>query len=296
VLARYVGNRLSESWGQSVVVDNRTGAAGVLAADALAKAAPDGYNLLVGGDGPITILPNLQKNLPYDARRDLLPVAPLGQIDFVLVAHPKTGLRSVGDFVRAAKAQPGRLNYASAGNGSALQFAMEMLKQRRHLRHPHSLGRRPARRDRRPGRPDVHRHRAGPAPHPQRPRGGPGHLGRTAQCAAAECPPWAKPTPAFGPAPGSACLRPPARPRPCWSHWRRGQPHSAQPGRPQGTGGPGHRGGQPVAPAFAQQVSTEYTRYAQIVKSAGITPIEGRPRAAAMAKLATFRLSLSAPA
>jgi hypothetical protein len=250
VLARYVGNRLSESWGQSVVVDNRTGAAGVLAADALAKAAPDGYNLLVGGDGPITILPNLQKNLPYDARRDLLPVAPLGQIDFVLVAHPKTGLRSVGDFVRAAKAQPGRLNYASAGNGSALQFAMEMLKQRRHLRHPHSLpGRRPARRDRRPGRPDVHRHR--PAlPHIR--------SGRVVALATSgeqrallpESPPWAKPTPAFGPAPGSACLRRPARPRPCWSRWRRGQSHSAQPGRPQGTGGPGHRGGQPVAPGF----------------------------------------------
>ena len=118
VLARYLSTRLSEQWKQPVVVDNKAGAAGILAADGLAKAQPDGYSLLVGADGPITILPNLQASLPYDARRDLLPVVSLGQIDFVLVANPKTGYRSVADFVRAAKAQPGRINYASAGNGS----------------------------------------------------------------------------------------------------------------------------------------------------------------------------------
>eukprot|EP01032_Pedospumella_encystans_P034161 gene34161-38612_t len=130
VLARYLSSRLSEQWKQPVVVDNKAGAAGILAADGLAKAQPDGYSLLVGADGPITILPNLQASLPYDARRDLVPVVSLGQIDFVLVANPKTGYRSVADFVRAAKAQPGRINYASAGNGSPQQLGMELFKQK----------------------------------------------------------------------------------------------------------------------------------------------------------------------
>jgi tripartite-type tricarboxylate transporter receptor subunit TctC len=130
VLARALAIRLSAQWKQPVVVDNRAGAAGILAADGLAKAPADGYSLLVGADGPITILPNIQRDLPYDAQRDLLPVVSLGQIDFVLVANPKTGFRTVADFVRAAKAQPGRYNYASAGNGSPQHLAMEMLKER----------------------------------------------------------------------------------------------------------------------------------------------------------------------
>jgi tripartite-type tricarboxylate transporter receptor subunit TctC len=130
VLARLLGQRLSEQWKQPVVVDNRAGAAGILAADGLAKAQPDGYSLLVGADGPITILPNIQAGLPYDARRDLVPVVSLGQIDFVLVANPKTGFHTVADFVRAAKAHPGRINYASAGNGSPQQMSMELLKQK----------------------------------------------------------------------------------------------------------------------------------------------------------------------
>ncbi|MES2610182.1 MAG: tripartite tricarboxylate transporter substrate-binding protein [Pseudomonadota bacterium] len=129
VLARYLSQRLAEQWKQPVVVDNRGAAGGVVAADALAKSPADGYSLLVGGDGPITILPNLQNNLPYNAQRDLVPVVSLGHVDFVLVANAKTGFRALNDFVRAAKAEPGRYSYASAGNGSALQFSMEMLKQ-----------------------------------------------------------------------------------------------------------------------------------------------------------------------
>lgn len=131
VLARYLGTRLAEAWKQPVVVDNRAGAGGIVAADALAKSAADGYSLLVGADGPITILPNLQPTaMPYDALRDLVPVVSLGKIDFVLVANPKTGFRKLGDFIQAARAKPGLYNYASAGNGSPQQLAMEMLKQR----------------------------------------------------------------------------------------------------------------------------------------------------------------------
>lgn len=130
VLARYLGTRLGETWKQPVVIDNRVGAGGIVAADAIAKSSPDGYALLVGADGPITILPNLQAGLPYDALRDLVPVVSLGKIDFVLVAHPKTGFKTLKDLVQAAKAQPGKYNYASAGNGSPQQLGMELLKQR----------------------------------------------------------------------------------------------------------------------------------------------------------------------
>ncbi|MET0210552.1 MAG: tripartite tricarboxylate transporter substrate-binding protein, partial [Burkholderiaceae bacterium] len=130
VLARYLAARLPDAWKQPVVVDNRMGAGGIIAAEALVKAPADGYALLVGADGPITILPNLQANLSYDARRDLVPVVSLGQIDFVLVANPKTGFRTLKDFTAAAKAHPGKYNYASAGNGSPQQMSMELLKQR----------------------------------------------------------------------------------------------------------------------------------------------------------------------
>ena len=130
VLARYLGTRLADTWKQPVVVENRAGAGGIVAADAVSKAAPDGYTLLVGADGPITILPALRKGLPYDVERDLVPVASLGETDFLLVAHPRTGFKTLQDFITAARAQPGRYNYASAGNGTALQFSMEQLKQK----------------------------------------------------------------------------------------------------------------------------------------------------------------------
>lgn len=129
VVTRRVGARLAENLGQPVVVDNRAGAGGVIAVDAVAKAAPDGYTLLAGADGPITILPTLSASLPYDPRRDLVPVVSLGETDFLLVAHPRTGFKTVADLVRAAKARPGQYNYASAGNGSPQHFAAELLKQ-----------------------------------------------------------------------------------------------------------------------------------------------------------------------
>lgn len=129
VIARYVAQHLGEHWGQPVTVENRAGAGGIVAADAVAKAAPDGLTLLLGADGPLTILPALQVTLPYNPQRDLVPVVSLGETDFVLVAHPKTGFHSLQDFISAARRAPGRYNYASAGNGSPQQFGMELLKQ-----------------------------------------------------------------------------------------------------------------------------------------------------------------------
>lgn len=275
VLARFVGHRLAETWGQRVVVDNRTGAAGVLAADALAKAPPDGYNLLVGGDGPVTILPNLQKNLPYDARRDLLPVVPLGQIDFVLVAHPKAGLRSVDDFVRTAKAQPGRLNYASAGNGSALQFAMELLKQRTGVFATHipyrggPLGLQ----DVIAGQVDLMFIAIGPAlPHIRS-----GRLvalatsGEQRNALLPDVPTVAETYPGFRAGTWFGLFAPAGTPQTVLD------PLAAEvnrilrsPAARQELAALGIEAASLSQQAFARQVSTEYTRYAQIVKAAGI--------------------------
>lgn len=130
ILARQVGQQLSKSWGQPVLVENKGSAGGVTAVDAVVKSAPDGHTLLVGGDGAITIMPHLQQHLPYDVKSDVVPVVKLGQVDFVLVANPRQGFQTVQDLVNAAKANPGRLNYASAGSGSALHLSMELLKQR----------------------------------------------------------------------------------------------------------------------------------------------------------------------
>ncbi len=130
ILARQVGQQLSKGWSQPVLVENKGSAGGVSAVDAVVKSTPDGHTLLVGGDGAITIMPHLQQHLPYDVKQDLVPVIKLGQVDFVLVAHPRHGFKTVQDLVKAAKARPGGLNYASAGTGSALHLSMELLKQR----------------------------------------------------------------------------------------------------------------------------------------------------------------------
>ena len=91
LLARQVGNVVSKDWKQAVVVENKGAAGGVSAVDSVIKAQPDGYTLLVGGDSAITIMPNVQRNLPYDVKQDLVPVTKLGQSEFVLVASPKKG-------------------------------------------------------------------------------------------------------------------------------------------------------------------------------------------------------------
>lgn len=129
VVTRQVASRMADRWKQPVVVENRAGAGGIVAADAVAKAPADGYTLLAGADGPITILPSLSATLPYDPKRDLVPVASLGETDFLLVANPKTGFKTLHDFIKAAKVRPGKYNYASAGNGSPQQFGAELLKQ-----------------------------------------------------------------------------------------------------------------------------------------------------------------------
>ena len=130
LLARQVGNLVSKEWKQPVLVENKGAAGGVSAVDAVVKAQADGHTLLVGGDSAITIMPHVQRNLPYDVKSDLVPVTKLGQSDFVLVANPRRGFHSLQDFVRYAKGHPGKINYASSGTGGAQHLAMEQFKQR----------------------------------------------------------------------------------------------------------------------------------------------------------------------
>ena len=134
---RVVGNRLTEMWGQSVLVDNRTGAGGSIGAEYVARSAPDGYTLLLGNAGPMTINPGLQKKLPYDAQRDFVPVSQLTASPMVLVVHPSMPVRTVPDLVRFAKARPGQLIYASAGIGNLQHLGMEALQTMAGIRMNH---------------------------------------------------------------------------------------------------------------------------------------------------------------
>ena len=127
-LARIVALKLSESWAHPVIVDQRPGAGGIVAADAVAKSAPDGYTLLLS-TGSYTINSVLQPKLPYDFVKDLSPVTLIATLPFVLVVNPSVPVNSLKELVALAKAQPKKLNYASSGNGTPPHLAGEMLKQ-----------------------------------------------------------------------------------------------------------------------------------------------------------------------
>ena len=131
MIGRHVGVKLSRALGQAVVVENRVGANGIIGTDFTAKSAPDGYTIMVGGIGPHAINPSLYKKLPYDAVRDFTPIVQIANQPNILVVHPTSSYRSVQDLVSAARANPGRLTYASNGPGSsqhlsAVLFALTM--------------------------------------------------------------------------------------------------------------------------------------------------------------------------
>ena len=127
-VARAAAQRLAPIWGQQVVVDNRSGAGGSIGADIVAKSPPDGHTMLLGNSGPITVNPNLRRDLQYDVQRDLAPVTQIIAAPMVLVVHPSLPVRSVKDLVQLAKKNPGKLNYASAGIGNLQHLAMESLQ------------------------------------------------------------------------------------------------------------------------------------------------------------------------
>ena len=128
ILARTVGQRLTDVVGQSIVVDNRAGAGGVIGAAAAAQAAPDGYTLFLGSVGNLAQNPALKENLPYHPVRDFAAVSLLATSSFILLANPSVPAKSVQELIALAKAQPGKLDYGSAGAGSSLHFAMEIFK------------------------------------------------------------------------------------------------------------------------------------------------------------------------
>ena len=128
VTARLVTPGLASALGQPLVVDNRPGAGGLIGAEIVSKAAPDGYTVFISSPGALTILPHLRK-VPYDTLRDFTPVGQISVGPFVLIVHPSLPVQSVKDLIALAKAQPGKLNCASAGNGVANHLALELFKQ-----------------------------------------------------------------------------------------------------------------------------------------------------------------------
>ncbi len=125
--ARFIGARLTETLGQPVIVDDRPGAGSIIGTDAVAKSPPDGYTLLMMSNTH-TVNETLIPNRPYQLMRDFVPVATVNYSDLVLVVHPSTGVTSVTDLIKLAKASPGKLNYASSGPGTPYHMAGELFK------------------------------------------------------------------------------------------------------------------------------------------------------------------------
>lgn len=127
-IARTLGQRLTEIWGQAVLVENRGGAGGNIGAEVVAKAASDGYTVLLGNAGPITVNPTLFKKLPYDVQRDLAPVGMINASRMVLSVHPSLPAKNARELVALARARPGQLNYGSSGVGNLQHLGMELLQ------------------------------------------------------------------------------------------------------------------------------------------------------------------------
>ena len=128
ILARAVAQRLTETLGQPVVVDNRAGAGGNIGADLVAKAAPDGYTLLMGTVGTHAINASLYAKMPYDHVRDFAPIILVAGVPNVLVVNPALPVNSVQELIAYGKANPGKLNFASSGNGTSIHLSAELFK------------------------------------------------------------------------------------------------------------------------------------------------------------------------
>lgn len=126
-LARILGPNLSERWGQQLIIDNRPGAGGNIGANLVAKAAPDGYTLLMGTIA-LAISPGIYSKLPFDVARDFQPITMVASVPMLLVVHPSVPAHSIKELIALAKAKPGQLNFSSAGNGTPGHLAGEMFK------------------------------------------------------------------------------------------------------------------------------------------------------------------------
>ena len=128
IVARAVAQRLTDSLGQSVFVDNRPGAAGIIGTEVAIKAGGDGYTLLMSSSGPLAVNPGLYAKLPYDPLRDLAPITLVASVPLFLVAHPSLPANNVPELIALAKQRPGQINYASGGSGVTNHLVMEMFK------------------------------------------------------------------------------------------------------------------------------------------------------------------------
>lgn len=137
VVARAVAQGLGDSTRQPFVVENKAGASGILATDTVAKASPDGYNLLLATDGMIVVNQFVFPKLPYDPNKDLQSVALIGRATLVLVVNPTTGIKTADEFLRQTRVRSNRLNYSSGGPGHPLHLAMELVKSRMGLTIAH---------------------------------------------------------------------------------------------------------------------------------------------------------------
>jgi tripartite-type tricarboxylate transporter receptor subunit TctC len=130
LVARIVGQKLTEAWGQQVVVDSRPGAGGIIGAEIAAKASPDGYTLLLGSGATMVFAPLLQPQIQYDPLKDFAHVSMVVLSPFLLVAHPSIGVKNVSEMVALAKAKPGFLNFGMLGTGSTSHLGIELMKTR----------------------------------------------------------------------------------------------------------------------------------------------------------------------
>jgi tripartite-type tricarboxylate transporter receptor subunit TctC len=137
VIGRAMAQSLGDSLKQQVIVENKPGANGNLGADAVAKAPADGYTLLMSSGGAMTVNPFLYTKMPFDAERDLVPVASVARVLVFLVTHPSLPVNNVAEFVAYAKANPGKLSYASAGSGSSPHLAGEMFARQAKFQAQH---------------------------------------------------------------------------------------------------------------------------------------------------------------
>jgi tripartite-type tricarboxylate transporter receptor subunit TctC len=126
IFARSIGQKMSEAWGQQIIVDNRGGSGGTMGSEMAAKSPPDGYTLMLGGTSNIAINPALYRKLPYDAAHDFAPVTLVASSPYVMIVNAALPARTVPEFIALAKARPGQLNYATTGSGSTVHLTAEL--------------------------------------------------------------------------------------------------------------------------------------------------------------------------
>ena len=125
---RIIAQKLSEAWGQPVLVENRGGAAGIVGTEATAKSAPDGYTIMMGNIGTHAINVSLYKKLPYDPVKDFAPISHVAGLPLFVLVHPSVKVTSIKELIALAKSQPGKLDYSSSGSGGSMHVAAELFK------------------------------------------------------------------------------------------------------------------------------------------------------------------------